>query len=104
MPAADPMKTLRDRQLEHQATPVRVYGSNLRHAEAVTPDDDNDLTGVVTYGAACAVYVGVSGDVVVKVGETDVTFADLAAGMWHPMPPFTRVKEASDATGIVAGY
>lgn len=82
-----------------------LSGSNLRHAEAVTPDDDNDLTGVATYPeGACAVYVGGSGDVVVTVGATDITFTALAAGLWHPMPPYTRVKEASTATGIVAGY
>lgn len=46
-------------------TPVQVSGSNLAAAEAVTPSDAADLPLVATRGAACAIYVGVTGSVVV---------------------------------------
>lgn len=78
-------------------TPVQVSGSNLAAAEAVTPSDAADLPLVATRGAACAIYVGVTGSVVVTTGGIDVTFSNVAAGVWHPMPPFTRVKTASTA-------
>lgn len=80
------------------ATPVQLSGSNLSAAIAVTPNDSVDLAVV-----GQAIYVGVSGSVVLTVDGTDVTFTNLAAGAWHPMPPFTRVKTSSTATGIIAG-
>ena len=84
---------------------VEVVGSNLRHTESVTPSDSTDLAGVASWGSACALYVGTSGDAVITTADGNVTFPNLAAGMWHPMPPFTRVKATgTTATGLVAGY
>lgn len=84
--------------------PRRIVGSNIRAAEAVTPADGSDLPLVATYGPACAVYVGTSGSVIITSGGVDLTFANVAAGVWHPMPPFTRVKTGSGAQNIIAGY
>jgi len=84
---------------------VQVVGSNVAHAEAVTPADGTDLPGVAAWGSASALYVGTSGDVVVTTPDGDVTFSAVAGSVWTPMPPFTRVKATgTTAAGIIAGY
>jgi len=84
---------------------IELTGSNLAHAEAVTPADGTDLPGVAAWGSASALYVGTSGDVVVTTPDGDVTFSAVAGGVWTPMPPFTRVKSSgTTATDIIAGY
>jgi len=91
--------------------PVQVSGSNITFAEAVpgsgAGDDSNDLTSVAdsTYASADFLYVGTSGDVVITTGGSDLTLVGLAGGVWHPLPPFTRVKATNTtASDLVAGY
>lgn len=81
----------------------QLSGSNIAHAEAVTAGA-SELTGVSTHGPAHALYLGASGDVTITTDGESLAFAGLAAGVWHPMPPFTHVTAAGDATGIVAGF
>jgi hypothetical protein len=46
----------------------------------------------------------VAGDVVITTRAGDATFTGLAAGMWHPMPPFSKVKATdTTATDILVG-
>ena len=84
---------------------VFLKGSNIVHAETAVPDNTAVLTGVEEFGPAQFVYIGVSGDVVLELLIGDVVeFTALAAGMWHPMPPFVGVTEDTTAVGIVVGY
>lgn len=70
----------------------------IEKAVSVTPDDDNDLEFTTR-----AIYVGVAGDLVVILNKetTSVTFANLAAGVFHPLR-VDRVLESSTATSILA--
>lgn len=89
-----------------------ITGSNIAFDEAVpgsgAGDDSNDLTSVASgdYAHADYLYVGSSGDVnVTRVSGGDEVYEGMAAGVWHPMPPFTRVKATSTtASGLKAGY
>ena len=84
---------------------VEVVGSNVALAEAVTPADGTDLPLYAANGPASSLYVGGSGDVVVTVAGVDITFTGMASGVWHPMPPYTRVKATgTTATDLIAGY
>lgn len=66
------------------------------HAVAVTPSDTADLTNVST-----ALYVGVTGNLVVTMaGGEKVTFSNVAVG-WHPIR-VSRVWTATTASSIVA--
>ena len=88
-----------------KALRMQLSGSNIQHAEAVTPADGTDLAGVATHGSASSLYVGTTGAVTITTSAGDVAFASLAAGVWHPMPPFTRVKSTgTDASDLVAGF
>ena len=53
-----------------------------------------------------ALYVAVSGDVVVQfVGDNaSVTLTGLAGGCWHAMQIQKVIKTGTTATGLVAGY
>lgn len=84
---------------------VEVRGGNVGFAHAVTPSDGVDLAGVEEYGFAGLLYVGVSGDVSVLAGGEVLVFVGLAGGVWHSLPPFSRVRSTgTTATGLVAGY
>lgn len=51
-----------------------------------------------------ALYVGVSGDVVIQdMDGNQVTLVDLAAGVFHPIR-CRKVLGATDATNIVGAY
>lgn len=87
--------SMRDR---HYATD-KDMSSPAAEAEAVTPDDDNDLAGGVTR----ALYVGTEGDLAVMTARGNVvTFRNAAAG-YHPIRAI-RVMEATTAADIVALY
>ena len=82
-----------------------IKGSNVAHAHAVTPADGTDLTGVAAHGAAQFLYVGTAGDVGILTGGEVLLFTGLAAGVWHPLPPFTRVRTTGlTADDLIAGY
>ena len=84
---------------------VEVKGSNVAHAHAVTPADGTDLTGVAEHGPAQFLYVGGAGNVSVLTGGETLAFTALAGGVWHSLPPFSRVRSTgTTATGLVAGY
>lgn len=84
---------------------IAMSGSNIGAAEAVTPNDAADLPMVAEHGPAQMIYMGAGGDVVMTVDGVDITFNGMVAGVWHAMPPFSRVKATgTTATGIVAGY
>jgi hypothetical protein len=70
------------------------------HGEAVTPDDNTDLSHV-----SLALYVGVGGSVVADLlgGEAAVTFFAVPAGYVLPIRA-TRILQASTATGLVNLY
>ena len=72
----------------------------LEHAFAITPDDDAELSKFTR-----AIFVGVSGDLVVQfVGDDDtVTVKNVAAGVWHPMR-VRLVHTDSTATDILGAY
>lgn len=71
--------------------------SPLTRAVAVTPSDDTDLEFVTR-----AIYVGVAGNLeVLTIGGDTVTFEDIPAGMLLPIR-VSRVKEGTDANGILA--
>lgn len=83
---------------------VRYFpGSNPTHAYQVTPSNDDDLP-VPTEG----IYVSAVGDVSgVLVGDElvdDVTFTDLAAGVFHPLRFRRILATGTDAITIVALY
>lgn len=68
-----------------------------RNAAAVTPDDDTDLAK-----ATRALYVGVDGDVRVRMpDDSDVTFAALA-GSILPVAVKRVLLTGTTATNIVA--
>jgi len=70
-------------------------------------DDAADLTSVASDAQTAAEYlwVGASGDVVITTNGSDVTLGAVVAGVWHPMPPFTRLKATNTtATGVHVGY
>ena len=74
--------------------------SPASNADAITPDDNNDLSNTTR-----GLYVGVSGDVVVvTAGGDEVTFVALAAGVFHPIRA-QRIKATNTtATNIVGVY
>ncbi len=66
-------------------------------ATSVTPHDTNNIES--TRG----LYVGVSGDVkVVMLDGTTITFANLAAGVIHPLQVVRVFSTGTAATNIVA--
>jgi len=70
-------------------------------------NDSTDLTSVASDAQTAAEYlwVGASGAVVITSGGSDLTLGAVVAGVWHPMPPFTRVKATgTTATGVHVGY
>ena len=74
-----------------------MAGSNItnpvEHGFAITPNDSTDLTEVIR-----AIYVGVSGDLVVTLpGGDTLTFVSLAGGMIHPI-----MAKRVHATGTTA--
>jgi len=76
MPASDSFSTVQT-----------SFEGPARNAEAVTPDDDTDLTNV-----SRALWVGTGGDVVVTMqGGDTVTFANVPDGSLLPIA-VSRVK------------
>jgi len=77
------------------------YPRQVAYTEAAPPSDSVDLQGGVTR----AIYVGVSGDVVVTYANgTSGTIVGLAAGIFHPIQ-VARIKSTSTtATSILAAY
>ena len=66
-------------------------------AFAVTPSNDNDLSGVTR-----GIYVGVSGDLKVDMpGASAITFVGLAAGMIHPICAKKVYATGTTATSIL---
>ena len=50
-------------------------------------------------------YIGTAGNVrVISLGGDDVTFVDLAPGIWHPMPVKIVKQSGTTALNIVGGY
>lgn len=49
------------------------------------------------------IYLGATGSPVLTTEGGDITFANLVAGIWHPMPNFTHMTDAGGATGVVVG-
>jgi hypothetical protein len=69
-------------------------------AFAITPHDTDELVRVTR-----GIYVGVAGDVTVKMFSDDiVTFKDLAAGVIHPIRVKLVYDTGTDATDIVGVY
>lgn len=70
-------------------------------AFAITPDDEEELE-TVTRG----IYVGVAGDLAVTlVGDSaPVTFANLAAGIIHPIRAKRIHATGTDAEDIIGVY
>ena len=70
--------------------------SPLSRAEAVTPDDANDLTHLTR-----ALYIGTGGTVQLSLEDgTTVTFTNMAAG-WHPIRVARVWATGTSATDIV---
>jgi len=70
------------------------------NAASVTPHDSNDLS-IVTRG----IYVGTSGDLKVDLSGGDtVTFANIAAGVIHPLRVQRVYSTGTTATDIVGVY
>jgi hypothetical protein len=67
-------------------------------ANTVTPSNTTKFTE--TKG----LYVGVSGDVTVTIGGTDVLFKGLSAGMIHPLSVTAVKSTGTTATNIIAVY
>lgn len=88
-----------DNTFRNDSDTAKMLGG--QDAFVITPDDEEDLP-YVTRG----IYVGVAGDLAVTlVGDSaPVTFANLAAGVIHPL----RVKQVhetgTDAENIVGVY
>jgi len=74
-----------------------------QNALAVTPSNTVDLLNFTR-----GIYVGVAGDVKVKMagarGDEDVTFVGLAAGIIHPMVVKRIFATGTAATSIVAVF
>jgi hypothetical protein len=71
--------------------------SPLSRAEAVTPDDANDLTHLTR-----AIYLGTGGTVKLSLEDgTAVTFTDMAAG-WHPLR-VARVWDTGTSAADIVG-
>jgi len=67
-----------------------VVKTKVKNVASVTPHDTNDLDN-----ETIGVYVGTAGDLKVNMaGEGEgIIFADLAAGIWHPLC-VTRIYDA----------
>jgi len=65
-------------------------------AFAITPNDSTDLTRLTR-----GLYVGVGGNVAVRIGGVDVTFSNLAAGVVHPLRVTRVLSTGTTATNIV---
>lgn len=79
---------------------ARTVGfESITQAVTVTPSDTDYLP------ATTAIYVGVTGDLAVEMldGAT-VTFAGLAANIFHPISVKRIKSTGTTATGIIAGY
>lgn len=88
--------SMRDR---HYATD-KDMSSPAAEAEAVTPDDDNDLAGGVTR----ALYVGTEGDLAVMTARGNVVTFRNAAGGYHPLRVIRVLDTGTTAADIVALY
>lgn len=83
-----------------QKGPLKLLGVKAISASA-TPID---MAGTPAAGSSPNVlYVGVTGSPILTVNGTSVTFANLVAGVWHPMPNFTHITSAGSASGMIAG-
>jgi hypothetical protein len=94
------VKSLQDAQqnlFDDNLTPV---DAPALHAFAVTPADGSDLAN-----ATRGVYVGAAGSLKVDmVGSGTVTFANLAAGVIHPLRVVRIYATGTTATGIIGVY
>lgn len=81
-PAKGPLKILYAAAISASASEIDLPG------EGYTPN---------------TLYLGVTGSPVLTVNGVSITFANLVAGVWHPMPNFTHVTSAGGATGMIAG-
>lgn len=68
-------------------------------------DSGGTVSTNVTYTQAKrAIYVGAAGDVVLTHAGGDVTYPNLAAGVWHAFPDFTGIKSTgTTAQDVVVG-
>lgn len=82
-----------------QKGPLKILGVKAISASASPIDMDGPADGM----SPNVLYVGVTGSPVLTVNGTSVTFANLVAGVWHPMPNFTHMTNAGSATGVIAG-
>ncbi|QOT13723.1 hypothetical protein JNUCC32_31035 (plasmid) [Paenibacillus sp. JNUCC32] len=83
------------------STVTHLAGANAVDAQAVTPNNNANLTR----GATKGLYVGGSGDVVVVMaGGSEVKFTGLAAGIVHPLSVVRVKATGTTAVGIVAVY
>ena len=79
--------------LDPRIIPAEKYSS-------ITPNDGTDLSSPTR-----GIYVGASGDLkVISLDGNDVTFADLAAGVIHPISCTRVYSTGTTATDIVGIY
>lgn len=80
---------------------VNISSSLGTGAVSVVPSDTVDLSSGVTKG----IYVGVEGDITVKMSDdTVVTFKALAPGTIHPIAVKRVYATGTSATNILAVY
>jgi len=79
--------------------PLKLLGVKAVSASASPIDMDGTADGA----SPNAIYLGVTGSPILTVNGTSVTFANLVAGVWHPMPIFTHMTNAGSATGVIVG-
>lgn len=81
--------------------------SPISRAAAVTPNDSDTGSGVVSLPGARALYLGGAGDVAVVLStqpnSTPITLKGLAAGMWHPLYVKKVLATGTTASDILVG-
>lgn len=82
---------------DFRATPQ----SPLRQLQAITPDDNNDITG----GPVRGLYVGTAGNVAVILADdtSSVVLNNLAAGIFHPIIVKRVLSTGTTAANIRGG-
>lgn len=79
--------------------------SSAQGAISVTPSDTVNITFPSGTNYSKGIYVGVSGDLkVIMVDGTNITFTNIAAGIFQPISAKRVLSTGTTATGIVAVY
>lgn len=82
-----------------QKGPLKIIGV-LAISGSASPID---MTGPADGSSPNCIWLGTTGNPVLTVNGTSVTFNGMVAGVWHPMPNFTHMTSAGGATGVIAG-